>query len=284
MQNKVLVFVPGRRKNGIRTSLNFCAKAVKPSRFLCIFIHKYLRWEPPFPPGTRRHWSVSGRDNKFSVWPGQQLCAPPRSFRQAVFLTVWGRKTLITISRERERERETTLSVNPHEEQLHESRQKPHLSIKHTCTDTHHTLYLHNLHEPDVSPLWLCSSSPVQQRGLYNRCFTPPQPGLESKDKIWMLIKRETYSRSMLDWITSSYQTHSTCYFMHQVSSKLLLDFRFSAPNTTSSSKRFSRTIQGDDLQTCHLQYAALFTQYCSFEMFSHVFVFLKNASMISEA
>lgn len=154
MQNKVLVFVPRRRKNGIRTSLNFCAKAVKPSRFLCIFIHKYLRWEPPFPPGTRRHWSVSGRDNKFSVWPGQQLCAPPPpSVLQTGGFSHSLRQEDINYHQQRERERETTLSVNPHEEQQHESRQKPHLSIKHTCTDTHHRLYLHNLHEPDVSPL-----------------------------------------------------------------------------------------------------------------------------------
>lgn len=203
-------------------------------------------------------------------------CVPPRpphSVLQTGGFSHSLRQEDINYHQQRERERETTLSVNPHEEQQHESRQKPHLSIKHTCTDTHHTLYLHNLHEPDVSPLWLCSSSPVQQRGLCNRCFTLPQPGLESKDKIWMLIKRETYSRSMLDWITSSYQTHSTCYFMHQVSSKLLLDFRFSAPNTTSSSKLFSWTIQGDDLKTCHLQYAAVFTQYSSFEMFSHIFL-----------
>lgn len=141
----------------------------------------------PFPPGTRRHWSVSGRDNKFWVWPGQQLCAPPPpSVLQTGGFSHSLRQEDINYHQQRERERETTLSVNPHEEQLHESRQKPHLSIKHTCTDTHHTLYLHNLHEPDVSPPWLCSSSPVQQRGLCNRCFTLPQPGLESKDKIWM--------------------------------------------------------------------------------------------------
>lgn len=113
-------------------------------------------------------------------------CVPPPSVLQTGGFSHSLRQEDINYHQQRERERETTLSVNPHEEQLHESRQKPHLSIKHTCTDTHHTLYLHNLHEPDVSPLWLCSSSPVQQRGLCNRCFTLPQPGLESQDKIWM--------------------------------------------------------------------------------------------------